>query len=110
MACADSRVRKHFGGRVYVVTIGKDVRDFAAIAAKVSEVIRLIADEEVAFTDPGLAGQRLSSLFDAGPRRLLVLDDVWGHGQLAPFAQGGRACVPARDDPDSEPGRCRLAW
>lgn len=92
MACADSRVRRHFGGRVYFVTIGRDIRDAAAIAAKVNEVIWLIAGEEAAFTDPGLAGHRLGSLLETGPRRLLVLDDVWEHGQLAPFTQGGKAC------------------
>ena len=92
MVCADSRVHKYFGGRVYFVTLGKDIRDAAAIAVKVSEIIRLIANEDAAFTDPGLAGQRLGSLLDTGPRRLLVLDDVWAHGQLAPFVQGGKAC------------------
>jgi WD40 repeat protein len=92
MVCADSRVYRYFGGRIYFVTLGKDVRDAAAIAVKVSEVIRLIANEDAAFTDPGLAGQRLGSLLDAGPRRLLVLDDVWAHGQLAPFVHGGKAC------------------
>lgn len=29
----------------------------------------------------------------AGPRRLLVLDDVWEAGQLAPFTRGGRNCA-----------------
>src|SRR5215469_10927235 len=77
MACADRRVRRQFGGRVYLVTVGRDVRGPAAVAAKVSEVIKAVFDVDAAFTDPQLAGARLGSLLNAGPRRLLVLDDVW---------------------------------
>lgn len=76
MVCADRRVQQRFGGRVYRVTVGRDLREESAVAAKVNEVIKLIFDEDVTFTDPQLAGQRLGSLLDAGPRRLLVLDDV----------------------------------
>ena len=93
MVCADRRVRRRFGGRVYWVTVGRDLRGQSAIAAKVNEVIKLVFDEDVTFTDPQLAGQRLGSLLDAGPRRLLVLDDVWEPVQLAPFTEGGRQCA-----------------
>ena len=93
MVCADRRVRRRFGGRVYLVTVGRDVRGAAAVAAKVNDVIRLVAGEDATFTDPQLAGQRLGSLLDAGPRRLLVLDDVWEPEQLAPFTEGGKRCA-----------------
>jgi hypothetical protein len=95
MVCADRRVRRRFGGRVYLVTVGRDVRGTAAVAAKVNDVIKLVGGEDgtATFTDPELAGQRLGSMLDAGPRRLLVLDDVWEPGQLAPFAEGGRRCA-----------------
>jgi WD40 repeat protein len=93
MACADRRVRRWFGGRVYRVTVGRDVRGAAAVAAKVNDVIRLVFDVDAAFADPQLAGARLGSLLDAGPRRLLVLDDVWAAEQLAPFTEGGRGCA-----------------
>ena len=93
MVCADRRVRRRFGGRVYLVTVGRDVRGAAAVAAKVNDVIKLVTGEDAAFTDPQLAGQRLGSLLDAGPRRLLVLDDVWEPEQLAPFTQGGKQCA-----------------
>ncbi len=33
------------------------------------------------------------ALLDAGPRRLLVLDDVWEPEQLAPFTEGGKGCA-----------------
>ena len=62
---------------MYLVTLGRDVRGAAAIAAKVNEVIRLVANDEATFTDPEIAGQRLGALLDAGPKRLLVVDDVW---------------------------------
>ena len=93
MACADRRVRQRFGGRVYLVTLGRDVRGAAAIAAKVNDVIKLVASEEATFTDPEIAGQRLGALLDAGPRRLLVVDDVWESEQLAPFVVGGGRCA-----------------
>ena len=93
MVCADRRVREHFRGGVYWVTIGRDVRDTAALAAKVNDVIRLVAGENAAFADPGLAGQRLGTLLNTGARKLLILDDVWESGQLAPFTDGGNRCV-----------------
>ena len=93
MVCADRRVRRWFGGRVYLVTVGRDVRGAAAVAAKVNDVIRLVTGEEAAFADPQLAGARLGSLLDAGPRRLLVLDDVWEPEQLTPFIEGGKRCA-----------------
>ena len=93
MVCMDRRVRKHFGGRIYPVTLGRDVRTAAALAAKVNDVIKLVVGEEADFTDPELAGKRLGALLDVGPRRLLLLDDVWEPEQLAPFADGGRRCI-----------------
>lgn len=55
MVCMDRRVRKHFGGRIYPVTLGRDVRTAAALAAKVNDVIKLVVGEEADFTDPELA-------------------------------------------------------
>ena len=57
MVCADRRVRRRFGGRVYLVTVGRDVRGAAAVAAKVNDVIKLVTGEDATFTDPQLAGQ-----------------------------------------------------
>jgi len=90
MVCADQRVRRRFGGRVYLVTVGRDVRGAAAISAKVNDVIKLVTGEDATFTDPQLAGRRLGALLDSGPPRLLVLDDVWEPEQLTPFIEGGR--------------------
>ena len=92
MVCADRRVRRRFRGGVYLVTVGRDLRGAAAVAAKVNDVIKLVAGEEATFTDPELAGGRLGALLDTGPRRLLVVDDVWEQQQLAPFSAGGRQC------------------
>jgi hypothetical protein len=93
MVCADRRVRRRFGGRVYLVPVGRDVLGAAAVAAKVNDVIKLVMGEDATFTDPQLAGVQLGTLLDAGPRRLLVLDDVWEAEQLAPFTVGGRRCA-----------------
>jgi len=93
MVCADQRVRERFGNFVYpVVTVGRDVRGAAAVAAKVNDVIKLVTGENATFTDPQLAGARLGSLLDDGPPALLVIDDVWERDQLAPFLMGGKSC------------------
>ncbi|MGW3045418.1 NB-ARC domain-containing protein [Kitasatospora sp. NPDC001159] len=95
LVCASRRVRRRFGGRVYVVTVGRDVRGRAAIAAKISEATRFITGDTTAFDDPDLAGAHLGRLLDQHPRRrsLLVLDDVWEQDQLDPFLIGGDRCV-----------------
>jgi WD40 repeat protein len=93
MACADPRVRRRFRGGVYMLTMGRDVRGPAAVAAKVNDMIKLVAGTDATFTDPQLAGQSLAALLDAGPSRLLVLDDVWEPEQLAPFTEGGKRCA-----------------
>jgi WD40 repeat protein len=95
MACADERVREYFEGRVYVVTIGRDVRGPAALTSKVVSAIRFITGHTVPYTDPGMAGDELGRLLDQHPgrRTLLVLDDVWESDQLDPFLRGGRDCM-----------------
>ena len=93
VVCADRRVRRRFRGGIFLVTVGRDVRGAAAVAAKVNDVIKAMAGEEATFTDPDLAGGRLGALLNAGPRRLLVVDDVWESGQLAPFTAGGTKCA-----------------
>ncbi|MER5384269.1 NB-ARC domain-containing protein [Streptomyces sp. NPDC002688] len=92
--CAHRRVRRRFSGRIYTVTIGRDVRGRAAVAAKVAEVTRFITGDTTEFDDPDLAGAHLGRLLNQRPQRmLLVLDDVWEDEQLAPFLHGGRHCA-----------------
>lgn len=90
---ASPRVRRHFRGRIYVITIGRDVRSRAAIAAKVAEATRFVTGDTTAFNDPDLAGDHLGRLLDRRPRTLLLLDDVWDAEQLDPFLRGGARCV-----------------
>jgi len=63
------------------------------MAPKVNDVIKLITGVEATFVDPEIAGSRLGAFLDSGPRRLLVIDDLWEEEQLAPFASGGRRCA-----------------
>ncbi|MER6449226.1 NB-ARC domain-containing protein [Streptomyces venezuelae] len=93
VVCASPRVRRHFRGRIFTVTIGRDVRGRAAVAAKVAEATRFLTGDPTAYDDPELAGAHLGRLLDERPRTLLVLDDVWEAEQLAPFLQGGQRCV-----------------
>jgi hypothetical protein len=93
MACLDPRVQRRFSKRIYWIAFGPDTGGAAEIASKVNDIIKLIFGQDATFTDPQLAGQQLGALLDAGPRRLLVLDDVWDERQLAPFANGSRSCA-----------------
>ncbi|MFI5911569.1 NB-ARC domain-containing protein [Dactylosporangium sp. NPDC051541] len=91
--CVDDRVKKHFGGRIYQITMGRDVRDPVAIASKVNEVSEFICGSRPNFTEPRLAGQRLGEILDSNPRALLLIDDIWEPEQLDPFLYGGQQCV-----------------
>ncbi|MER7930684.1 NB-ARC domain-containing protein [Streptomyces sp. NPDC096057] len=95
MVCAHPRVRRVFHGRVYVVTVGRDVRSRAAIAAKVAEATRFITGDTLeSGDDPGRAGDHLGRLLARRPRTLLVIDDVWEAEHLEPFLRGAQEqCV-----------------
>ncbi|MFB8000210.1 NB-ARC domain-containing protein [Streptomyces sp. NPDC056002] len=93
IVCAHRHVRRRFRSRIYLVTIGRDVRGRATVAAKVAEVTRFVTGDTTEFDDPDLAGAHLGRLLDQRPRTLLVLDDVWDDEQLAPFLHGGSNCV-----------------
>ena len=84
---------RRFSGWIYLVPVGRDVQRKEAIAEKVNYVIKLMTGEDRASPDPDETGRQLGSLLDAGPRRLLVLDDVGHAEQLAPFLKGGRRCT-----------------
>lgn len=91
VVCANPQVRRRFRGRVYTVTIGRDVRGRAAIAAKVAEATRFITGNTEEFDDPALAGAHLGRLLNQRPRTLLVLDDVWESEQFARSCAVGSA-------------------
>jgi NB-ARC domain/WD domain, G-beta repeat len=94
LVCADRRIRRRFGQRVYWVTVGWGQRSRAQIAGKVAEATVLITGDERQFSDPEAAGAHLGSLLgEAGRPVLLVLDDVWEAGQLSPFLVGAPNCV-----------------
>jgi WD40 repeat protein len=94
MIRSDPRVLRRFDGRVYWVTLGRDLHSKGAIVSKVNDVIKRVASDKAIppFTDPQQAGEYLGALFDDGRRRLIVLDDVWYPEQLAPFAVGAERC------------------
>ncbi|MGI8816406.1 MAG: NB-ARC domain-containing protein [Pseudonocardia sp.] len=125
---ADRRVLRHFGRRVFWVTLGRDVRTQADIANKVNDLIKRIdPSRDVTFTDPQQAGAHLKAVLDVGPRRLVILDDVWHPEQLEPFRVGGRRSallvttriptlvagrgVPITiDQPSAEQAKLMLTW
>ena len=90
MVRADRRVLRRFGRRVYWVTLGRDVGKEALVGLVNGLIGQVGPDRAVTFTDARQAGEHLAALLAAGPRRLLVLDDVWSEDQLAVFPAGGR--------------------
>ncbi|MGW8359248.1 NB-ARC domain-containing protein [Streptomyces wedmorensis] len=94
-AAAQPKVRKRFPGGIWFITIGRDVRGRAAVAAKVAaEMVRITGVESTAGDDPEQAGVQLGKLLASMPRTLLVIDDVWEEEQLRPFLIGAeRRCV-----------------
>ncbi|MEU6245363.1 NB-ARC domain-containing protein [Streptomyces sp. NPDC047024] len=93
LVCSDRRVARRFNQRIYHITIGRDVRTRAAIAAKANEMTGFITGQIPTHEDPRMAGEHLGRLLDQRPRCLLVIDDVWDESQLAPFLIGGHACA-----------------
>ncbi|MEO3751846.1 NB-ARC domain-containing protein [Streptomyces sp. B6B3] len=95
VVCAHPRVRRRFRGRVYFVTVGRNIRGRAAIAAKVVEATRFITGDSLdTGQDPDQAGAHLGRLLARRPRTLLVIDDVWEPEQLEPFLHGAQGqCV-----------------
>jgi len=105
MVRADRRVLRRFGGRVHWVTLGRDV-DRQALAGLVNDVLGQVQpDRAVTFTDARQAGQHLASVLAQGPRRLLILYDVWVEEQLQVFPVAGRcARLVTTRNPSLAPG------
>ncbi|MGW4049524.1 NB-ARC domain-containing protein [Streptomyces sp. NPDC004779] len=94
-AVAQRKVRRRFPGGIWFITIGRDVRGRAAVAAKVAaEMARITGVESTAGDDPEQAGIQLGKHLASMRRTLLVIDDVWEEEQLRPFLVGAeRRCV-----------------
>ena len=93
MVRADRRVLRRFRGRVYWVTLGRDVGK-QALAGLVNGLIGQVEPgREATSTDARQAAEQLAAVLAAGPRRLVVLDDVWSEEQLAAFPVGHGPCI-----------------
>src|SRR6266545_3558668 len=96
LVCADRRVLRRFDGRVYSVTLGRDARR-DALVKKVNDLVKRIDPARAqAFTDWRQAAEHLAAVLTQGPRRLIVLDDVWFDDQLAAFPVAGRPRLTRR--------------
>jgi len=90
MVRADRRVLRRFHGRVHWVTLGRDAGKQTLTGLVNGLIAQLEPDRAVTFTDAQQAGDHLAAILAKGPRRLLILDDVWTEDQLAVFPVAGR--------------------
>ena len=84
MVRADPRVQRHFRGRIYRVTVGRDVRG-QKLTRHINGLIMEMQPDPVTFTSVQQAADHLAAVLSAGPPRLLIIDDVWTEEQLAAF-------------------------
>lgn len=108
-ACHHRTVRKRFSDQIVWVTVGRD-REGAALAGLINDVIAELGGEASQFSDPEPAGGRLAEMLSGGGPSLVVADDVWTAGQLAPFlraAGSSRILVTTRMPHLLEPGTAR---
>ena len=90
MVRAHPRVLRRFRGRVYWVTLGRDVGK-QELAGLVNGLIgQLDPRRKATSTDARQAAEQLAAVLAAGPRRVVVLDDVWSEEQLNAFPVAGR--------------------
>ena len=87
---ADRRVLRRFRGRVHWVTLGRDAGKEVLPGLVNGLIAQLDPDRAVTFTDARQATDHLAAILAKGPRRLLILDDVWTGQQLAAFLATGR--------------------
>ena len=82
---ADRRVLRRFKGRVYWITIGREVGK-QVLTGLVNDLIAQIEPgRAVTFTNARQAAEYLAAVLAEGRRRLLILDDVWTGEQLDAF-------------------------
>ena len=90
MTVSDPRLLRRYRGRVHWVTVGRDAGK-PALAGLVNDLItQLDPGRTVTFTDARQAAGHLAALLARGPRRLLVIDDVWTQEQLDAFPVAGK--------------------
>jgi WD40 repeat protein len=87
--CADDRVLRKFGGRIYWVTLGRDIRR-AGLVEKINDLLWHIDPAGIhPSADVRESAKHLAAALEAGPPRLVVLDDVWFEEQLDAFPVAG---------------------
>jgi WD40 repeat protein len=90
MVRCDRRVLRRFRRRVHWVTLGRDAGREALPGLVNGLIAQLDPGRAVTFTDTRQAADHLAAVLAKGPRRLLILDDVWTGEQLAAFPAARR--------------------
>ena len=89
-ACQARAVRRRFPGGVCWITVGQNLEG-EGLAQRISEAVWNLGGEGHTFASLEEAARALAVALAARPSMLLVADDVWTTGQLAPFVTAGQA-------------------
>jgi NB-ARC domain/WD domain, G-beta repeat len=90
MVRADPRILRRYRGRVHWVTFGRDIGKDALPGLVNGLIAQIAPDRAATFTDARQAAEQLSAILARGPRRLIILDDIWTEQQLAVFPTAGK--------------------
>ncbi|WP_410790641.1 NB-ARC domain-containing protein [Kribbella sp. C-35] len=87
---SDRRILRRFRGGVYWVTLGRDIHRGGLVKEVNDLIFRIDPARAKTFDDARQAAEHLAAVLAEGPRRLVILDDVWSEDQLAAFPTAGR--------------------
>lgn len=87
LVCQHPAIRARFVGGVIWAEIGQD-RHGADLTTLIADLCQQLSHQRPDFANPDQAGYHLGGLLAQRPPTLLVIDDLWDAGQLAPFLHG----------------------
>lgn len=91
MLCADARINESFPDGILWTMLGERGSE-VHVPARIGELFRVLTDQSLPVVEPEAAGRELAEAL-GDSRCLLVVDDVWSPGQLAPFRIGAPSCA-----------------